>query len=342
MVDTMSPVSENKASRKMKYDKLWYGKSPGAIVLLPLSWLFRIIVLFRRLAYKTGIFKIHRLPVPVIVVGNITVGGTGKTPLVIYLANYLKEQGYKPGIISRGYGGQARTWPQQVRLDGDPTIVGDEAIMIARRSNCPMAVSPKRADAGKALLEHNDCDIIVSDDGMQHYALGRDIEIAVIDGVRRFGNKQCLPAGPLREPISRLNSVDLKVVNGLAGSGEWAMRLSGDICDNLHDPGKTMMLKQLWGKQVHAVAGVGNPRRFFDKLSQQGIKVIEHPFPDHHAYVPEDISFDDEIPVLMTEKDAVKCKRFATSNHWYLPVSAVFDDSFNRQLNSLLKKVRNG
>ena len=184
-----------------KLQKSWYSKNGLTTALLPLSWGFCIVVELRRLLYRLKVLKTTQLRVPVIVVGNITVGGTGKTPLVIELVNILKEKGYRPAVISRGYGGKAKTWPQQVRADGDPTMVGDEAILIARRTHCPMAVGPDRVASAEALLKYTDCNIIISDDGLQHYALGRDIEIAVIDGVRRYGNENCLPAGPLRERI---------------------------------------------------------------------------------------------------------------------------------------------
>ena len=326
----------------MKLEELWYSKSALVLLLLPLSWLFSVLVTLRRFAYRVGLFKVHRLPVPVIVVGNLTVGGTGKTPLVTYLVETLRKAGLKPGIVSRGYGGAASSWPQQVRQDSDPSVVGDEAVLLARRCACPMTVGPNRPAAARALLAHNDCDVIISDDGLQHYALGRDIEIAVIDGVRRFGNNLCLPAGPLREPLGRLKSVDLQVVNGLAGRGEFSMQITGTVLQNLEDNEKHLALTAIRGKSVHAVAGIGNPRRFFDPLKQHGLKPIEHTFPDHHDFVAYDILFEDEMPVLMTEKDAVKCKRFAKNWHWYLPVSAVLDDSFEYRVNKLLKKVQHG
>ena len=198
--------------------------------------------------------------------------------------------------------------------------------MLAQRCHAPMAVAPDRVAAGRALLEHADCDIIISDDGMQHYALGRDVEIAVVDGVRRFGNGYCLPAGPLREPLRRLAQVDLVVSNGTAGPREYAMSLQPGALRNLRLEGRSKPLEQLAGQQVHAIAGIGHPARFFTLLAKQGLQVIEHPFADHHPYRAADIHFDDELPVLMTEKDAVKCRAFATERHWYLPVDARLDE----------------
>ena len=320
----------------------WYRKTPLTLLLLPLSWLFCAVAMLRRRAYAAGLLKVERLAVPVIVVGNISVGGTGKTPLVAWLVNWLREQGYRPGIVSRGYGGGARHWPQQVRPDSDPRMVGDEAVLLARRCRCPMAVGPDRPAAAQALLEHADCDIVVSDDGLQHYRLGRDVEIAVVDGVRRFGNGHCLPAGPLREPVSRLRSVDLVIANGTAGPREYAMRLQPAALRKLQDPEVTRPLAQFEGQRVHAVAGIGNPRRFFELLKSHGLEVIEHSFPDHHPYTAGDLRFGDgggdDLPVLMTEKDAVKCQAFAAPNHWYLPVDAQLDERVAQILLRLIGK----
>lgn len=320
----------------------WYG--PGGfltLVLLPVSWLFCAVVRLRRLAYRLRLPSRGRLPVPVVVIGNLTVGGTGKTPLVIWTAEFLKQHGYTPGIVSRGYGGRAKRWPQQVRGDSDPSVVGDEAVLIAGRTGCPMAVGPDRVAAARALLAHSDCDVILSDDGLQHYALRRDVEIAVIDGMRRFGNRRCLPAGPLREPLSRLASVDLLVSNGAAAAREYAMRYRGRQLRRLLD-GEECELKSFDRRSVHAVAGIGNPEAFFVRLTQAGLRVIPHAFADHHAYRPEDLAFEDEKPVIMTEKDAVKCRRFAAPQHWYLPVAAELDPAFGKALLQRLKRSENG
>ncbi len=323
-----------------KIQQSWYNKSGLTSLLLPFSWLFCALVQLRRVLYRLRVFRTTRLPVPVIVVGNISVGGTGKTPLVIELAKLLQKQGYRPGIISRGYGGKARTWPQQVRWDGDPTMVGDEAILIARRTRCPMAVGPDRVASAQALLKYTDCNIIISDDGMQHYALGRDIEIAVIDGVRRFGNGNCLPAGPLREPITRLEQVDFCVSNGVPAKGEFAMHYEAEsLLRRADDPQVTLDIASLKNQTVHAIAGIGNPQRFFDQLKQFELEIIEHPYPDHYPYKREDLDFGEIQPIVITEKDAVKCQRFYLHNVWYQPVRAVLDDAFVEQL--LLKLERN-
>ncbi|MGD8812703.1 MAG: tetraacyldisaccharide 4'-kinase [Thioalkalispiraceae bacterium] len=322
--------------------KTWHEKNGLALFLRPVSWLYCLIVILRRGAYRLRLLRSTRLPVPVIVVGNLTVGGTGKTPMVIYLAELMKAKGYHPGIVSRGYKGKARSWPQQVRPDGDPVMVGDEAILISRRSQCPMAVGPDRVAAAEALMQYHDCDIIISDDGLQHYALQRNIEIAVIDGTRRFGNGYCLPAGPLREPLSRLQSVDLKLTNGTPAEEELAIRYQFDDLVSLQDDNMKQALKGLSGQTVHAVAGIGHPQRFFDLLREQGLKVIEHSFPDHYHYFESDLEFDDDYPVIMTEKDAVKCFRFATDNSWYLPISLTIDDKFGNQLTELLESRQQG
>ena len=318
----------------------WYNKGGITLVLLPFSWLFCAVAIVRRFMYRIRMFKVHQLPVPVIIVGNISVGGTGKTPLVTWLVELLREQGYTPGIVSRGYGGKASYWPQQVRADSDPRMAGDEAVLLARRTGCPMAVGPNRVDAANALLSYTDCDVIVSDDGLQHYALGRDIEIVVIDGVRRFGNQHCLPAGPLREPLRRLETVDLVVTNGVAGAREYHMELVPTQLQNLASPDKNLSLDHFAGETVHAIAGIGHPERFFRQLETYGLTVIEHPFPDHHPFEAEDIIFSDTLPVLMTEKDAVKCKAFAKDQHWSVPVDAKLDERMMPLMMRLLKKLK--
>lgn len=317
----------------------WYNKSGITPFLLPLSWLFCLIVQVRRSLYKFGIYKTKKIDVPVIVVGNITVGGTGKTPLVIELVNFLKEHGYRPGVVSRGYGGKARSWPQQVRWDSDPVIVGDEAIVIARRAKCPMAVGPDRVESARALLQYSDCNIIISDDGLQHYKLARDIEIAVIDGVRRYGNEKCLPAGPLREPTKRLELVNFKVTNGVAGPDEFAMTYQTETLQRADDPDVTLELSSLKNKQVHAIAGIGNPKRFFEQLKQSGLNIIEHEFPDHYLYKKSDLEFEENHPIIITEKDAVKCQRFYLQNIWYQPIKAILDNQFTEQLLVMIERI---
>ncbi len=326
-----------------RLDEYWWDRNGIAYLLLPVSWLFCLVVWLRRTAYRLGLLQSTRLPIPVIVIGNITVGGSGKTPLVIWIANYLKSKGLKPGIISRGYGGKAKHWPQQVREGSDPVSVGDEAILISHHTGCPMCVGPDRALAAMALAEQTGCDIIISDDGMQHYALQRDIEIAVVDGVRGLGNGFCLPAGPLRESPARLSDVDMVVANGVAGRRQFSMQLRQTGAVNLLDPEKTRPISDFaGGEPVHAMAGIGNPQRFFDQLENAGVKVIPHPFSDHHPFSPDEVSPDDSRMVLMTEKDAVKCSRFAEPRHWAIRVEAEMDEKFVRRLDVLIRGVMNG
>lgn len=323
----------------MRIYKHWYAKSPLTLLLTPLSWLYCLAVMVRRGLYRLGIFKSRNVDVPVVVVGNITVGGTGKTPLVIWLVQLLREAGYQPGVASRGYGGEAQRWPQQVRVDSDPDMVGDEPVLIARRCRCPVAVAPDRVTAAESLVEHAYCDIIVCDDGLQHYALKRDVEIVVIDDVRRFGNGHCLPAGPLREPPRRLKQADYVVANGLAGAGEIAMRLAPGVFRNLADEQLTADREMFKGRRLHAVAGIGHPARFFTQLRGLGLDVKEHAFPDHYRFHAGDLDFGDDMPVVMTEKDAVKCRRFALPHHWYLPVDARLDEEFTHMLLERIKSL---
>ncbi len=319
---------------------IWYKDAFLGILLLPFAYIFSDVVRFRRYLYRHGILKSHTLPVPVIVVGNITVGGTGKTPLIIWLADLLTKSGYKPGIISRGYGGQSETWPQIVTENSDVSKVGDEALLIAKQTQLPVVVSPSRVDAAKKLLSKFDCNIVLSDDGLQHYKLNRDIEIAVVDGERRFGNGYCLPAGPLREPIARLSSVDFVVVNGNKyEDNEFSMQLVGNTAINL-STGELKPLQAFRGIACHALAGIGNPDRFFKLLESIGLTCTTHSLPDHHPFTHNDIEFGDHKPVLMTEKDAVKCTGFARENHWYVPVKAVPEPAFGQQLLDLLLTIQ--
>jgi len=311
---------------------LWTGKTGVTQLLRPLTWLFCLITFIRRGLYQLHILKSTRLSVPVMIIGNLTVGGSGKTPLVVYIANRLKAAGYRPGIISRGYGGKAKHWPQQVRADSDPVVVGDEPVLIARRTQCPMAVGPNRVEAAQALLKYENCDIVISDDGLQHYALCRDLEIVVIDGVRRFGNGYCLPAGPLREPVKRLDNVDFIVTNGAALKNEYNMQYQGKTLINLLDSKLRRNLDEFKDQKIHAVAAIGNPDKFYRTLKDAKLEFEAHYFSDHHAFKPNDVAFGDNDPILMTEKDAVKCQRFATDNMWYLPIEAKLSNTFEMQL----------
>lgn len=318
-------------------EHVWYGRRPlAALALLPFSGLFCAGVMLRRALYRRGVLRRHRLDVPVVVVGNLAVGGTGKTPLVAELARLFSNAGWRPGLVARGYGGRARHWPQQVRPDSDPAAVGDEAVLLAGLTGCPMAVGPDRAAAARSLLEHTDVNLILSDDGLQHLALERDLEIVVIDGVRRHGNRLCLPAGPLREPLSRLRSVDLVVCHGPPGPGEYTLKSRVRTARPLAG-GEPRPLEAFRGRRVHVVAGIGHPERFFGMLGRLGIDVVPHPFPDHHAFEPRDLAFDrDGLPVLMTSKDAVKCRRFADARMWEVPLEVELDPRLPERLFSLL------
>ncbi|GAB4278507.1 MAG: tetraacyldisaccharide 4'-kinase [Methylomicrobium sp.] len=328
-------------SRGTSLTNIWYRDHYAAHCLAPLEWGFRTLVDVRRRAYRNGMLAVKKLPVPVIVVGNISVGGTGKTPLIIALARFLQRNGYRPGIVSRGYRGRIGKQPVKVQLCDSPALVGDEALLLAKHGDCPVAVCTKRYDAGRLLVEQENCDVILSDDGLQHYKLARDIEIAVVDGERRYGNGRCLPAGPLREPVDRLNEVDFIVVNGEpCASGQYSMQLSGDLAINLAT-GAAKPLAHFVGSESHAVAGIGNPKRFFKMLADAGLTCRNHEFPDHHPYRAGDLDFDDK-PVLMTEKDAVKCFGFARENYWYVPVSAQLDPALTERLLTLLREKNDG
>ena len=322
-------------------DDYWYSQNPVAWLLWPVSLFFCVIALLRKFFYKIKLFKTPDISVPVVIVGNISVGGTGKTPLLIALCKQLQALGLKPGIISRGYGGQSRSWPQNVNSDSQASQVGDEPVLIARRTNCPVVVGPDRVNDVKQLLAENDCDIVLSDDGLQHYRLARDIEIAVIDSARLMGNGFCLPAGPLREPVRRLKSVDMVVYHG-GDSQSLAFNLAHDQLIAVNDDNKNLFIDSLKGQQVHAIAGIGHPDRFFSLLKAYGLDIIKHRFPDHHCYSKDDLCFDDELSILMTEKDAVKCKSFNIANSWYLPVTAVLSEATKTKFNQLIKQVKNG
>jgi len=320
--------------------KHWYRITPLHLILLPLSLLFRLLVLLRRTLYRAGLLPRRKLPIPVIVVGNITVGGSGKTPLTLLLAQQLIENGWHPGIITRGYvhGKPSLAIPQPVHATSNPEETGDEPILMAQRKLCPVWVGRDRAAAGHALLQaHPECDVLLSDDGLQHYRLQRDVEIAVVDGTRRFGNGLLLPAGPLREPISRLKGVDAVVIRG-GGTrpGEFGMQLHGESFYNLLNPQTTAQVADFHGMRIHAIAGIGHPQRFFGHLHNLGIRAETHPCPDHHRYSEADLEFDHADAILMTEKDAVKCAAFATEKCWVLRVDAQADPSLFQHI---MKKI---
>ena len=323
-------------------ERQWYRWTPWHVVLLPLSLLFWLLSTLRRSLYRLGWLASTQLNAPVIVVGNISVGGAGKTPLVIALVALLKEQGYRPGIISRGYLGRG-TLPRPVRSDSDPIEVGDEPVLLALKTACPVWVGQDRVEAGMALLgSHPEVNVIVSDDGLQHYRLRRDVEIVVIDAERWFGNGQLLPAGPLREPPLRLKQADVVVINGwLPGAPlqrrEFTMQLVGELFYNLRNPSLRARPEIFAGQTVHALAGIGYPQRFFKHLKKLGLRFSEHPFPDHHGFTPRDLPFHESDVILMTEKDAVKCADFAGDNVWVLPVEAKLDPGVGL---AVLEKLR--
>jgi tetraacyldisaccharide 4'-kinase len=299
---------------------------------------FRVAVFLRRVLYWLRILKSTRAGVPVIAIGNLTVGGSGKTPLAIHVAELLKSKRWSPAIVSRGYGGTVRA-PRGVTLAADPAEVGDEPVLMARRSGCPVWVGPERAAVVAALRQaHPDCDVVILDDGLQHYALRRDIEVAVVDA-RAFGNGFMLPAGPLREPKTRLWSVDAVIAHGTDKVKGYAMRLEGEDVHRATDARERRALQSFAGQRVHAVAGIGDPKRFFLYLAQRGVQVVPHPFADHHPFRAADLEFGDDAPVLMTEKDAVKCKRFARPQHWILPVRAAPDPAFDAWLQRRLGEL---
>ncbi len=292
----------------------------------------------RRTLYALRILKSERAGVPVIAIGNLTVGGSGKTPLAIHVAELLKAGGWSPAIVSRGYGGTTSE-PRGVTLASDPAEVGDEPVLMARRAGCPVWVGAERARVVDALRKaHPDCDVVILDDGLQHYALRRDIEIAVVDA-RVFGNGFLLPAGPLREPRTRLWTVDAVIAHGTDRVKGYAMHLQGEELHRATDARERRPAQAFAGQRAHAVAGIGDPKRFFQHLAALGVQVVPHAFPDHHPFRAADLEFGDEAPVLMTEKDAVKCKRFAKPTHWILPVRAVPDPAFDAWLQRRLGEL---
>jgi tetraacyldisaccharide 4'-kinase len=316
-------------------NRVWYERAAPPWWLVPLSLVYGAASSSRRLLYAAGVRGSVRLSCPVIVVGNLTVGGTGKTPLVCWLVGRLAALGFRPGVVTRGYGGSVRS-ARVIDPSDDPGLVGDEPILLSRRTGVPVSVGRDRPAAARLLIAAG-CNVIVSDDGLQHYALARDCEVVVVDGDRRFGNGWVLPAGPLRERQSRLAAADAVVVNGgqLQGAeqleGAFGMRLEASSAVAMVAE-RTSPLDAFAGERVHAVAGIGHPQRFFNLLRAHGIEVIDHPLPDHARIAPEDIRFADDRPVLMTEKDAVKCASAVDARHWYVPVSACLESGESNKL----------
>jgi tetraacyldisaccharide 4'-kinase len=339
----------------MDITQYWQSINWLTLLLYPLSLLYQFVVFIRRLCYKFSCFKSHTFPVPIIIVGNITVGGNGKTPLIIYLLEEFKKKGYKPGVVSRGYGAINPDLDSGGCIIVDMTQTaksqGDEPWMIANKTSCPVVIGRKRSHAVELLLKEFDCDIVLSDDGLQHYAMSRDIEICVVDTSKNFGNRLCLPAGPLREPESRLKEVDYivyhqtnKLTNHTLSIAESSMttsttistmQLTFDQCYHLTTH-ETIGLADLKQTTIHAIAGIASPQRFFIQLEQAGFKIIEHPFSDHYQYQLSDLEFNDSLPIIMTEKDAVKCNHFNLENCYYFSVKA--DVSENLIMN-IIKKL---
>lgn len=316
---------------QQEINRIWYRGSPLSWLLLPLTALFWLVTRIRSVLYRIGVFKSYRLSVPVVVVGNLTVGGTGKTPVSLWLIEALRARGIRAGVISRGYGAAVGPSPRRVTKDSDPSLVGDEPLLIARRGLCPVVVHPDRVAAARLLLEDK-VDLIIADDGLQHTRLQRDYEITVVDGQRGFGNGWLLPAGPLREPLVRLAQVDRVIVNGKMDDTDSlveALSRAKDRVSQMHllaenarrlGDDESRPLAAFADVAVHAVAGIGNPQRFFKLLGSFGLDVTRHALPDHATLSREDLMFADERMVFMTEKDAVKCAGMELPNHWYVPV----------------------
>lgn len=322
-------------------ERTWYGGAPVAAWLAVLELVYGGMLNLRRALYRARILRPVRAGVPVVVVGNVTVGGTGKTPLVVALASELRQRGWSPGIVLRGYGGHVHG-PEIVPHDADPARYGDEAVLLARSGETPVAVARRRVEGAVLLVAQAGCDVVISDDGLQHWALSRDIEIVVIDGQRRLGNGRLLPAGPLREPAERLASVDFVIANGPAQVGELAMRVQGTRAIPLRAPGQAVSLAAFAGKPVHAVAGIGNPERFFQMLEGEGIVVQRHALPDHHVFEGQELEFNDELPVFVTEKDAVKCAAFAHERAYVVPADAIVPAALFDSVHARLHALREG
>ena len=311
------------------------------LVLIPLSWVFSAITALRRKAYQSGLLSSYPLAVPVIVVGNINLGGSGKTPVVIWLVEQLRKNGYTPGVISRGYGVN-HIKPMQVFSGSMASQVGDEPLLIANRAACPVWVGKHRVDVGRALLNaHPTCDVIISDDGLQHYRLRRDIEVAVVDA-ETTNAQYLLPAGPLREPQCRLETVDAIVAHGAkkASGNAFEMQLHGQTFYNLANPKQTVTADYFNGKLTKAIAGIGKPERFFNTLTSLGLAVEGIRFDDHHAFTEQDLHEIDCDALIMTEKDAVKCQPFAQPYYWVLPVEASIEADLLTLVLAKLKTIQ--
>ncbi len=311
--------------------------------MYPLACCYQLIIWIRKKLYEYGFYKKNRIDRLVIVVGNITLGGTGKTPFVIWLAKTLCANGYHPGIISRGYKSKKNNQPTLVSTNSHITDVGDEALILAKHSLCPLVIARNRVAAAQHLIARvPDCDVIISDDGLQHYALERDIEILLVDGLRKFGNGLCLPAGPLREPISRTASVDIvvsnQVISDQSASDEYCFQLAPLALCSVSEPSTQLPISALKDQSVHAVAGIGHPQQFFSQLRAYTDRLIEHAFPDHHCFQPDEIDFPEANFIVMTEKDAVKCTGFANQQCWYVSTEVKVSAGLWQRLHELLQQ----
>ncbi len=329
-----------KLSQRLQH--AWYHGHPALFLLWPLEQLYRQVVKRKRARFISGDSASYRAPVPVIIVGNITVGGTGKTPMILWLVDYCRAQGLQVGVVSRGYGAKPAHLPWTVSASDSAAQAGDEPLLIVQRSGVPLVIAPERAQAVQQLLAEFCVDIILSDDGLQHYGLARDLELVLIDAARGLGNQRCLPAGPLREPVERLQTVDALLCNGAQHDSQRGFAMQLQATELVHvRSGRREPLSYFPAQQkMHAVAGIGNPQRFFKTLEGLDWRPIAHAFADHAEFSAQDLHFGDDLPVLMTEKDAVKCRAFAADNCWYLQVaaqpSAAFASWFAEQLKRLL------
>ena len=332
-----SSTSDARMSLDTYLQQLWYDRPRAAWPLLPLSWLFGGMVSLRRWAFSIGLLRSTKVSKPVIVVGNLTVGGTGKTPIVIWLVNTLAAQGYQVGVITRGYGGKAKSWPQQVKPDSDPNLMGDEAVLIAQETHCLVFAGPNRVAAAEQAIAAG-ADVVISDDGLQHYRLQRDLEWVVVDASRLFGNGCLLPAGPLREPLQRLEIANMVLFNQRVARPPPALpipyttfRIALTKLRSIRSS-EPRLLESLRGQQVHVVTGIGNPMSFLQALRAMGVRMDARVLRDHAELTVDDIEFGDALPVLMTEKDAVKCRRFAGTRHWAVGAEVLFDEADQQRL----------
>jgi tetraacyldisaccharide 4'-kinase len=335
------------ASADSFLQRVWYDREAQwlSLTLLPLSWLFGLVVACRRAAYRLGVLRRMRVSRPVVVIGNVTVGGTGKTPFTIWLATQLQARGARVGIVLRGYGGNSAHWPRDVSSDSSPQEVGDEAVLLANRTGAIVVAGPDRVAAAQRAIELG-AEIVLSDDGLQHYRLARDREIVVIDGRRGVGNRRLLPAGPLREPVGRLAQADLRVVSWRDGSPRPLTPVAATIqaCARLVEAtalvgSERRPIEAFKGTRVHAVAGIGHPQQFFAALQQLGIEVAPHALPDHAQPTAADICFPDQLAVLMTEKDAVKCRAIADHRHWAVRMDVMVSEQDAAAVHAMLGRL---